>query len=111
MCCAVVLVCIYSPLYVAQTARVWIPDTEEVWRSAELTKDYKNGDASLQLLLEDGTVRVENEYGGMILSLSGDLFYRNVEPLKKSQEEYSQTALEVNTVFTGFKISLKCKCL
>uniref|UniRef100_H3CXZ7 Myosin VA n=2 Tax=Tetraodon nigroviridis TaxID=99883 RepID=H3CXZ7_TETNG len=38
-----------------QTARVWIPDAEEVWRSAELTKDYKNGDASLQLLLEDGT--------------------------------------------------------
>ncbi|CAG00830.1 unnamed protein product, partial [Tetraodon nigroviridis] len=36
-------------------ARVWIPDAEEVWRSAELTKDYKNGDASLQLLLEDGT--------------------------------------------------------
>lgn len=35
---------------------MWIPDAEEVWRSAELTKDYKNGDASLQLLLEDGTV-------------------------------------------------------
>ncbi|XP_026149215.1 unconventional myosin-Va isoform X5 [Mastacembelus armatus] len=36
-------------------ARVWIPDAEEVWKSAELTKDYKNGDASLQLVLEDGT--------------------------------------------------------
>ncbi|XP_058485354.1 unconventional myosin-Va isoform X5 [Solea solea] len=36
-------------------ARVWIPDAEEVWKSAELTKDYKNGDASLQLMLEDGT--------------------------------------------------------
>ncbi|XP_075907269.1 unconventional myosin-Va isoform X3 [Nelusetta ayraudi] len=35
-------------------ARVWIPDAEEVWRSAELTKDYNNGDVSLQLLLEDG---------------------------------------------------------
>uniref|UniRef100_A0A671YTG8 Myosin VA n=1 Tax=Sparus aurata TaxID=8175 RepID=A0A671YTG8_SPAAU len=35
-------------------ARVWIPDAEEVWKSAELTKDYKNGDASLQLMLEDG---------------------------------------------------------
>ncbi|XP_061524368.1 LOW QUALITY PROTEIN: unconventional myosin-Va [Phycodurus eques] len=35
-------------------ARVWIPDVEEVWKSAELTKDYKNGDASLQLMLEDG---------------------------------------------------------
>ncbi|KAM4744941.1 unconventional myosin-Va isoform 3-T3 [Anableps anableps] len=38
-----------------QSARVWIPDAEEVWKSAELTKDYKNGDASLQLMLEDGT--------------------------------------------------------
>uniref|UniRef100_A0A7N6BSE8 Unconventional myosin-Va n=1 Tax=Anabas testudineus TaxID=64144 RepID=A0A7N6BSE8_ANATE len=36
------------------SARVWIPDAEEVWKSAELTKDYKNDDASLQLLLEDG---------------------------------------------------------
>ncbi|KAM8894199.1 unconventional myosin-Va isoform 3-T3 [Spinachia spinachia] len=36
-------------------ARVWIPDAEEVWKSAELNKDYKNGDASLQLMLEDGT--------------------------------------------------------
>ncbi|XP_068180501.1 unconventional myosin-Va isoform X1 [Antennarius striatus] len=38
-----------------QCARVWIPDTEDVWKSAELTKDYKNGDSSLQLMLEDGT--------------------------------------------------------
>ncbi|XP_069384870.1 unconventional myosin-Va isoform X1 [Paralichthys olivaceus] len=38
-----------------ESARVWIPDAEDVWKSAELTKDYKNGDASLQLMLEDGT--------------------------------------------------------
>ncbi|XP_043952705.1 unconventional myosin-Va isoform X1 [Gambusia affinis] len=38
-----------------QSARVWIPDAEEVWKSAELAKDYKNDDASLQLMLEDGT--------------------------------------------------------
>ncbi|XP_044049861.1 unconventional myosin-Va isoform X8 [Siniperca chuatsi] len=38
-----------------QRARVWIPDAEEVWKSAELNKDYKHGDASLQLMLEDGT--------------------------------------------------------
>ncbi|XP_062244378.1 unconventional myosin-Va isoform X1 [Platichthys flesus] len=43
-----------SELY-TKRARVWIPDAEEVWKSAELTKDYKNGDASLQLMLEDGT--------------------------------------------------------
>ncbi|XP_064169741.1 unconventional myosin-Va isoform X3 [Anguilla rostrata] len=38
-----------------QYARVWIPDSEEVWKSAELTKDYKQGDTALQLQLEDGT--------------------------------------------------------
>ncbi|XP_070828025.1 unconventional myosin-Va isoform X1 [Chaetodon trifascialis] len=42
-----------SELY-TKCARVWIPDAEEVWKSAELTKDYKNGDASLHLMLEDG---------------------------------------------------------
>ncbi|XP_046897765.1 unconventional myosin-Va isoform X2 [Hypomesus transpacificus] len=36
-------------------ARVWVPDAEEVWKSAELTKNYNNGDSSLQLMLEDGT--------------------------------------------------------
>ncbi|XP_049637542.1 unconventional myosin-Vb [Suncus etruscus] len=37
--------------------RVWVPDPEEVWRSAELTKDYQEGDKSLQLRLEDGTIQ------------------------------------------------------
>ncbi|TRY83411.1 hypothetical protein DNTS_020283 [Danionella cerebrum] len=37
-----------------QYARVWIPDEEEVWKSAELTKDYRQGDGVLQLQLEDG---------------------------------------------------------
>ncbi|XP_073922062.1 unconventional myosin-Vc isoform X2 [Castor canadensis] len=37
-----------------QYNRVWIPDPEEVWKSAEIAKDYK-GDRVLQLLLEDGT--------------------------------------------------------
>uniref|UniRef100_A0A671L7V7 Unconventional myosin-Va n=1 Tax=Sinocyclocheilus anshuiensis TaxID=1608454 RepID=A0A671L7V7_9TELE len=36
-------------------ARVWIPDTTEVWRSAELTKDYKPRDTVLHLQLEDET--------------------------------------------------------
>ncbi|XP_073671823.1 unconventional myosin-Va isoform X3 [Paramisgurnus dabryanus] len=35
-------------------ARVWIPDPEEVWKSAELNKDYRQGDGVLQLQLEDG---------------------------------------------------------
>uniref|UniRef100_A0A8C3Y8S5 Myosin VA n=1 Tax=Catharus ustulatus TaxID=91951 RepID=A0A8C3Y8S5_CATUS len=38
----------------AEYARVWIPDPEEVWKSAELLKDYKPGDKVLQLRLEEG---------------------------------------------------------
>lgn len=36
---------------------MWIPDNEEVWQSAEITKNYKAGDRFLQVQLEDGTVR------------------------------------------------------
>uniref|UniRef100_A0A8C6ND45 Uncharacterized protein n=1 Tax=Melopsittacus undulatus TaxID=13146 RepID=A0A8C6ND45_MELUD len=36
--------------------RVWIPDPDEVWRSAEVIKDYKEGDKSLHLKLEDETL-------------------------------------------------------
>ncbi|KAL2093412.1 hypothetical protein ACEWY4_010724 [Coilia grayii] len=35
--------------------RVWIPDPEEVWQSAEILKEYKPGDEVLELLLENGT--------------------------------------------------------
>uniref|UniRef100_A0A8C2YFB0 Myosin VA n=1 Tax=Coturnix japonica TaxID=93934 RepID=A0A8C2YFB0_COTJA len=38
----------------AVAEQVWIPDPEEVWKSAELLKDYKPGDKVLQLRLEDG---------------------------------------------------------
>lgn len=50
---------------------MWIPDAEEVWKSAELIKDYKNGDASLQLMLEDGKVRTDRRgvLGGSSVSL------------------------------------------
>ncbi|XP_074711955.1 unconventional myosin-Vb [Strix uralensis] len=36
--------------------KVWIPDPDEVWRSAEIIKDYKEGDESLHLKLEDETL-------------------------------------------------------
>ncbi|NXM85117.1 MYO5B protein, partial [Oenanthe oenanthe] len=39
-----------------QCTKVWIPDPDEVWKSAEITQDYKEGDKSLQLKLEDGTL-------------------------------------------------------
>ncbi|MEQ2210567.1 Unconventional myosin-Vb, partial [Xenoophorus captivus] len=35
--------------------RVWIPDQDEVWKAAEITRDYKEGDVVLHLQLEDGT--------------------------------------------------------
>uniref|UniRef100_A0AAY4CN59 Myosin VB n=1 Tax=Denticeps clupeoides TaxID=299321 RepID=A0AAY4CN59_9TELE len=38
-----------------QYTRVWIPDPDEVWRSAEIIKDYKDGDSILHLKLEDET--------------------------------------------------------
>ncbi|XP_065142955.1 unconventional myosin-Vb isoform X1 [Paramisgurnus dabryanus] len=41
-----------SELYVKYT-RVWIPDPEEVWKGAEIIKDYKEGDSVLHLQLED----------------------------------------------------------
>ncbi|KAF3688717.1 Unconventional myosin-Va Dilute myosin heavy chain [Channa argus] len=43
-----------SELY-CKYARVWIPDAAEVWKSAELIKDYTLGDQTLSLRLDDGT--------------------------------------------------------
>ncbi|XP_074488727.1 unconventional myosin-Va-like [Sebastes fasciatus] len=43
-----------SELY-TKYARVWLPDAGEVWKSAELVKDYTPGDLKLVLQLEDGT--------------------------------------------------------
>ncbi|XP_056370111.1 unconventional myosin-Vb [Oenanthe melanoleuca] len=44
-----------TQLYTKYT-RVWIPDPDEVWKSAEIIQDYKEGDKSLQLKLEDETL-------------------------------------------------------
>ncbi|XP_034288553.1 LOW QUALITY PROTEIN: unconventional myosin-Vc [Pantherophis guttatus] len=38
-----------------QYNRVWIPDAEEVWQSAEITANYRPGDHLLHLQLEDST--------------------------------------------------------
>uniref|UniRef100_A0A4W5Q051 Myosin VB n=1 Tax=Hucho hucho TaxID=62062 RepID=A0A4W5Q051_9TELE len=38
-----------------QYTRVWIPDPEDVWRAAEIVKDYTEGDSILYLKLEDET--------------------------------------------------------
>ncbi|XP_044212818.1 unconventional myosin-Vc [Thunnus albacares] len=43
-----------SELY-TEYNRVWIPDVEHVWQSAEIKRDYHFGDNVLELLLEDGT--------------------------------------------------------
>lgn len=39
-----------------QYTRVWIPDPDDVWKAAEITRDYKEGEAVLHLKLEDETV-------------------------------------------------------
>uniref|UniRef100_A0A668AXA8 Unconventional myosin-Vb n=1 Tax=Myripristis murdjan TaxID=586833 RepID=A0A668AXA8_9TELE len=39
--------------FLLQFTRVWIPDPEDVWKPAEITKDYKEGDPILHLKLED----------------------------------------------------------
>ncbi|KAJ3597015.1 hypothetical protein NHX12_003415 [Muraenolepis orangiensis] len=44
-----------SELY-SKFARVWVSDPIDVWKSAELTKDYSPGDKVISLQLEDGTV-------------------------------------------------------
>ncbi|KAL0968790.1 hypothetical protein UPYG_G00271910 [Umbra pygmaea] len=43
-----------SELY-SKYARVWLPDAAEVWKPAELTKDFSPGDKVLLVQLEDGT--------------------------------------------------------
>ncbi|MED6279635.1 Unconventional myosin-Va [Characodon lateralis] len=43
-----------SELY-SKNAHVWLPDAADVWKSAELLKDYTPGDLTLSLQLEDGT--------------------------------------------------------
>ncbi|XP_038136448.1 unconventional myosin-Vb isoform X3 [Cyprinodon tularosa] len=43
----------YNPY--CQFTRVWIPDQDDVWKAAEITKDYKEGEPVLHLQLEDGT--------------------------------------------------------
>ncbi|XP_058264169.1 unconventional myosin-Va isoform X2 [Hemibagrus wyckioides] len=44
-----------TPALYTKYTRVWTPDLQEVWRSAELTRDYRPGDTALQLQFEDGT--------------------------------------------------------
>ncbi|XP_062411237.1 unconventional myosin-Vb isoform X2 [Sardina pilchardus] len=41
-----------NELYTKYT-RVWIPDPEDVWKSAEIVRDYKEGEPTLHLKLED----------------------------------------------------------
>ncbi|XP_063066308.1 unconventional myosin-Vb isoform X2 [Engraulis encrasicolus] len=41
-----------NELYTKYT-RVWVPDAEEVWKSAEIVRDYKEGEPILHIKLED----------------------------------------------------------
>ncbi|XP_054612287.1 unconventional myosin-Vb isoform X2 [Dunckerocampus dactyliophorus] len=44
-----------NELYTTFT-RVWIPDVDEVWKSAEIIRDYQQGESVLHLRQEDGTL-------------------------------------------------------
>uniref|UniRef100_A0A4W3IQ09 Myosin VB n=1 Tax=Callorhinchus milii TaxID=7868 RepID=A0A4W3IQ09_CALMI len=39
--------------------KVWIPDPEDVWKSAEIVKNYREEDEHLHLQLEDGMVSIK----------------------------------------------------
>lgn len=64
-----------------QYARVWIPDPEEVWKSAELLKDYKPGDKVLQLRLEEGKVGLCIVHKLIVLALDWRLMYLTQEAI------------------------------
>uniref|UniRef100_H3D867 Myosin VAb n=1 Tax=Tetraodon nigroviridis TaxID=99883 RepID=H3D867_TETNG len=61
-----------SPELYTKDARVWLPDEAEVWKSAELIRDYSPGDLTLSLRLDDGTV-VEHQIDGRSDGRSGGL--------------------------------------
>ncbi|XP_077354628.1 unconventional myosin-Vb isoform X2 [Festucalex cinctus] len=44
----------HSNLY-RKFTRVWIPDEENVWRAAEISRDFQQGESRLHLRLDDGT--------------------------------------------------------
>lgn len=41
-----------------QYNRVWVADPQQVWRSAEITRDFRPGDSALELRLENGSVSI-----------------------------------------------------
>uniref|UniRef100_A0A671VPV9 Myosin VAb n=1 Tax=Sparus aurata TaxID=8175 RepID=A0A671VPV9_SPAAU len=61
-----------SELY-SKYARVWLPDAAEVWKSAELIKDYTPGDLTLTLQLDDAVMSslgLHFRYGNKVNALS-----------------------------------------
>ena len=54
--CTDYLLACYARNLLPQYNRVWIPDAEHVWKSAEIRRDFHFGDNVLELVLEDGTV-------------------------------------------------------
>ncbi|XP_007486729.1 unconventional myosin-Vb isoform X1 [Monodelphis domestica] len=88
-----------SELY-SQFTRVWIPDPDEVWRSAEIVKDYKEGEKILQLKLEDETVQ---EYP-VDLSSSQLPFLRNPDILVGENDLTALSYLHEPAVLHNLKV-------
>ncbi|XP_078530919.1 unconventional myosin-Vb [Lissotriton helveticus] len=86
-------------LYTRYT-RVWIPDADEVWKSAEIVKDYKDGDTSLHLKLED-----ESLYEYPLDSKSNQLpFLRNPDILVGENDLTALSYLHEPAVLHNLKV-------
>ncbi|KAG8145016.1 hypothetical protein E2320_013396 [Naja naja] len=93
-----------------QYNRVWIPDAEEVWQSAEITANYRPGDHILHLQLEDSTVRIKNgssaeEFNytnmGRNTTIEG---VNDLADMKETQKTFSLLGLKEDFQMGVFKI-------
>ncbi|XP_020827978.1 unconventional myosin-Vb [Phascolarctos cinereus] len=84
----------------SQFTRVWIPDPDEVWRSAEIVKDYKEGEKILHLKLEDETI---HEYP-VDLSTNQLPFLRNPDILVGENDLTALSYLHEPAVLHNLKV-------
>ncbi|XP_067090448.1 unconventional myosin-Va-like isoform X1 [Osmerus mordax] len=88
-----------SELY-SKNVRVWLPDAAEVWKSAELTRDYTPGDKVIHLQLEDGT-NVEHKIDPQTQSLP---YLRNPDILVGENDLTALSYLNEPAVLHNLKV-------
>lgn len=87
-----------------QFTRVWIPDPEDVWKAAEIIRDYKEGEPILHLKLEDETVfnsfllleRTHTLYIHVIIYFTEEFY------IKHCKTTNHQLSLKLFTLFCSF---------